>query len=89
MTQSLVFSSEYIHDFFSRYLISFKYSLRKLFKQDFLENSAKFKGKHLCLSFETPKQVFNWEVCKIFKKYFFYRTPLNDRFLISRQLSCF
>ena len=52
-------------------------------RKGILRNIAKFTGKHLWrspfLNFmkkETMAQVFYCEFCKIYKKTFFYRTPL-------------
>ena len=55
-------------------------------KKGFLENFAKFTGKHLCQSLffnkvsETPAQVLFCEFCEIFKNTYIYRTPLVAAF---------
>ena len=61
-----------------------------------LKNFAKFTLKHLCQSFffnkvaglrlatlikKTLPQVFSCEFCEIFKKIYFYRTPLVAAFV--------
>ena len=49
-------------------------------KKDAPENSTKCTGKHFCQSLffkrETLAQVFSCEFWEIFKKIFFYRTPM-------------
>ena len=70
----LVFSREYIHMICCCFFVfSFHISIRsqKLFKLDFLENSAKITGKHLCRSLETPKRCLTESFAKFFKNYFF------------------
>ena len=53
------------------------------FKIGVLKNFANFTGKHLYRSLFLTKfatkiltQVLSYEICKILKKHFFYRTPL-------------
>ena len=65
------------------FVFSFYISIRsqKLFKLDFLENSAKITGKHLCRSLETPTRCLTERFAKIFKNYFFTEylpTTLSD-----------
>ena len=71
------------------------------FKIGVLKNFAIFTRKHLCCSRfvikwkafrsatllkETPRQVFSYEYCEIFKNRFFYRTPLVAASLTSRNI---
>ena len=65
------------------FVFSFYISIcsQKLFKLDFLENSAKITGKHLCRSLETPTRCLTERFAKIFKNYFFTEylpTTLSD-----------
>ena len=69
-------------------VISFRSRPKVFCKKDVLKNFAKFAGKHLCQTLFLNKvsglkrircistQVFSCEFCEIFKKTYFYRTPL-------------
>ena len=61
-------------------------------KERILRNFAKFTGKHQCQSLVpwqkgTLAQVFSYEVCKISKNTFFYRTHLGDCFCTCNELT--
>ena len=78
------------NNFWNQYLTAiyliYRSSLWRMFFKVVLKNFANFTGKHLCWSLfnkafikfikKTPTQVFSCEICKIFKKNFFYRKPL-------------